>query len=95
MDELVERVAWAIAEVLAKRHGGGRTAQGWMGEARREEARAIIPIVQADQRERDAAIADGWMQNSMLSGDCDTEIQQRAGQNISAAIRNQEPTDGR
>lgn len=51
MDEpdeaIIEAAAWAMAAVIAKRHGSGHTAQEWMGEARREEARAAFAVLAA------------------------------------------------
>ena len=46
--------------------------------------------IRADERERCAKIADGWMQNSALTGDCATEDAQRTGRAIAQAIRNGE-----
>lgn len=37
--------------------------------------------------ERCAGVADGWMSDSMLAGDCATQDQQETGRKIAATIR--------
>lgn len=40
--ELVDRMARAMAKVIAKRHGAGHRIEDWMSDERLEEARAAI-----------------------------------------------------
>lgn len=48
-EERVERVAFAMARVIARRHGNNR-AEDWLNDQRREEARAAIAALSVDER---------------------------------------------
>ena len=60
----VERVALAMAEVIARRHGNNR-AEDWLNDQRREEARAAIAALSPDERLIEALTfyRDEWEQD--------------------------------
>lgn len=51
---LIEAMAWEMARVIAYRHGGNHKPDDWMGEERREEARAAYNAL-SEQPRTDAA----------------------------------------